>query len=135
MYPTGGILHLCQFLKNAIFHLRKKHFLGCKYMTPYKLSNVLKNGDKSYRWCTNKSFKARITTDADSKTIVKNHHEHNHGVDPQKTESQQLRIRVRKASGGISESPSKIIRTELQSIVKYGLWRKWKIFLAQIWIV
>jgi hypothetical protein len=43
---------------------------------------------------------------------------HNHGVDPQKTESQQLRIRVRKASGGISESPSKIIRTELQSIVK-----------------
>ena len=89
----------------------------------YRLSNVLRNGDKSYR-CTKKSCKARITTDADRKTIVKNLHEHNHGVDPQKTESQQLRIRVRKASGGISESPSKIIRTELQGIVKYDLWRK-----------
>ena len=34
----------------------------------YRLSNVLRNGDKSYR-CTKKSCKARITTDADSKTI------------------------------------------------------------------
>jgi len=32
-------------------------------------------------------------------TIVKTLNEHNHGVDSQKTESQQLRIRVRKASG------------------------------------
>ena len=90
----------------------------------YRLSDILKNGDKSYRCTKNKSCKVRITTDADSKTIVKNLHEHNHGVDPQKTESQQLRIRVRKASGGISESSSKIIRTELQGIVKYDLWRK-----------
>ena len=82
------------------------------------MSNVLKNKDKSYR-CAIKSCKARITTDADSKTIVKILNEHNHDVDPQKTESQQLRITVRKASGDISESSSKIIRTELQGIVKY----------------
>lgn len=79
----------------------------------YRLSNVLKNGDKSYR-CTKKSCKARITTDSESKTIVKALHEHNHNVDQRKTEAQQLRVRVRKASGDISERPSKIIRTELQ---------------------
>ena len=85
----------------------------------YRLSNILKNGDKSYRCTKNKSCKVRITTDADSKTTVKTLNEHNHGVDPQKTESQQLRIRVRKASGDIPARPSKIIRTELQGIVKY----------------
>ena len=66
-----------------------------------------------------KSCKARITTDADSKTIVKTLNEHNHDVDPQKTESQQLIIRVRKSSGDICERPSKIIHTELQGIIKY----------------
>ena len=81
------------------------------------MSNVLKNEDKSYR-CTKKSCTVRITTDADSKTIAKTLNEHKHGVDPQKTESQQLRIRVRKASGDISERPSKIIRTDLHGIVK-----------------
>lgn len=79
----------------------------------YRLSNVLKNGDKSFR-CTKKTCKARITTDADSKTIIKTLNEHNHGVNQQKVESQQLRVRVRKASGDITARPSKIIRTELQ---------------------
>ncbi|XP_063420670.1 DBH-like monooxygenase protein 1 [Mytilus trossulus] len=62
-------------------------------------------------------YKARITADADSKTIIKTLNEHNHGVNQQKVESQQLRVRVRKASN-ITARPSKIIRTELQVIVE-----------------
>ena len=76
----------------------------------YRLSNVIKNGDKSYR-CIQKKLliqnhnrsgqqtivktlneynhrvdpQKTITTDPDSKTIVKTLNEYNHSVDPQKT--------------------------------------------------
>ena len=33
----------------------------------------------------------------------------------QKVDAQQLRVRIRKASGDIPQKPAKIIRTELQS--------------------
>ena len=73
---------------------------------------------KTSRTDVPKKVAVRIITDADTKTIAKTLNEHKHGIDLQKTESQQLRIRVRKASGNISERPSKIIRTDLHGIVK-----------------
>jgi len=89
----------------------------------YRKMNVLKSGDVVYRCSKYKSCKKSITTDKDGISVVKTKNDHtcNMESDERKSEAQVLRVRVRKASGGISKRPSTLIRSELQTSTQNNL--------------
>jgi len=85
--------------------------------------NDLKSGDVVYRCSKSKSCKKSITTDKDVISVVrtKNDYTCNVELDERKSESQVLRVRVRKASGDISKRPSTLIRSALQTSTENNL--------------
>ena len=87
----------------------------------YRVDVELKSGEIAWR-CTSKGCKARIRTDSSASMILQQKNPHNHETDDRQIERHVLRVSAkRKAIDDMSSRPSKIIRTELQSMTEENL--------------
>ena len=80
-----------------------------------------KSGDLSWR-CSAKGCKARVRTDAGPTLVIRQKNDHNHDPDDRGNERHVLRvIAKRKTVDDLSARPSKVIRSELQTMNEKSL--------------
>ena len=84
----------------------------------YRVDVELKSGEIAWR-CTSKGCKARICTDSSAIMILQQKNSHDHETDDRQIERHVLRVSTkRKTIDDMSSRPSKIISTELQSMME-----------------
>jgi hypothetical protein len=88
----------------------------------FRLLNVeTKSGDLSWR-CSAKGCKARVRTDAGPSLVIQQKNDHNHDPDDRGNERRVLRVNAkRKAVDDLSARPSKVIKSELQTMNEKSL--------------
>jgi hypothetical protein len=80
-----------------------------------------KSGDLSWR-CSAKGCKARLRTDAVPTLVIQQKNDHNHESDDRGNARHVLRVNAkRKAVDDLSARPSKVIRSELQTMNEKSL--------------
>ena len=87
----------------------------------YRLDVETKSGDISWR-CSAKGCKARVRTDVGSTLVIQQKNNHNYDPDDRGNERHVLRVNAkRKAVNDLSTRPSKVIRSELQTMNEKSL--------------
>ena len=87
----------------------------------YRLDVETKSGDLSWR-CSAKGCKARVRTDAVPTLVIQQMNDHNHESDDRGNARHVLRVNAkRKAVDDLSARPSKVIRSELQTMNEKSL--------------
>ena len=87
----------------------------------YRLDVETKSGDLSRR-CSAKGWKARVRTDAGPSLVIQQKNDHNHDPDDRGNERHVLRVNAkRKAVDDLSARPSKVIKSELQTMNEKSL--------------
>ena len=80
-----------------------------------------KSGDLSWR-CSAKGCKARVRIDAGPSLVIQQKNDHNHDPDDRGNERRVLRVNAkRKAVDDLSVRPSKVIKSELQTMNEKSL--------------
>jgi hypothetical protein len=87
----------------------------------YRLDVETKSGDLSWR-CSANGCKARVRTDAGPSLVIQQKNDHKHDPDDRGNERHVLRVNAkRKAIDDFSARPSKVIRSELQTMNEKSL--------------